>query len=75
MSSVIMRLNGAGEQRPKLIPCSHGLYVKPLSSSRLLHWLGYTLAPLLPLITEFYTEFVEKLYNFHINIGNADSFN
>jgi len=30
--------NAAGEQRPKLFPRLHGLYVKPLSTSRLLHW-------------------------------------
>ncbi len=33
------------------------------------------LLPSLTLITEFYTEFIEKSYYFHINIGNADSFN
>jgi len=33
--------NGAGEQRPRLIPSLHGLYVKPQSSRRLLQWHGY----------------------------------
>ena len=31
--------NAAGEQRPEKIPNWQGLYVKPLSSRRLLHWL------------------------------------
>jgi hypothetical protein len=28
-----------GKQRPKSLPTLHGLYVKPLPSRRLLHWL------------------------------------
>ena len=35
--------NAAGEQRPELIPTLHGLYEKPLSSRRLLQWVGYVL--------------------------------
>ena len=30
--------NAAGEQRPKLLAILHGLYDKPLSTRRLLHW-------------------------------------
>ena len=33
-----LRITSAGEQWPKLIPNLHGLYEKPLSARRLLHW-------------------------------------
>jgi hypothetical protein len=33
--------NGTGEQRPEKIPSLQGLYVKPLSSRRLLQWHCY----------------------------------
>jgi hypothetical protein len=37
-SLLISMANPAGEQRAKLMPILHSLYVKPLSTRRLLHW-------------------------------------